>query len=90
MTALFEGRVQGVGFRFTTLHLAAGLDIRGFVRNEEDGSVTVVAEGQEDQLLALVHRVKMSNLGRYIVNAAICWSMPTGEFRDFSIQTDGW
>jgi len=90
MTARFEGRVQGVGFRFTTLHLAAGLDIRGFVRNEEDGSVTVVAEGQEDQLLALVHRVKMSNLGRYIVNAAICWSMPTGEFRDFSIQTDGW
>ncbi len=87
MTARFEGRVQGVGFRFTTLHLAAGLEIRGFVRNEGDGSVTVVAEGPEDQLLALIQRLKMSNLGRYIVNVFIGWSMPTGEFRDFSM---GW
>ena len=88
MTARFDGHVQGVGFRFTTVHLAADLNVRGFVQNEMDGSVTVVAEGPEDVLLALVRRVKSSSLGRYIVSEAIRWSAPTGEFRDFSVRSD--
>jgi acylphosphatase len=86
MTACFHGRVQGVGFRYTTAHLAAELSVRGFVRNEMDGSVTVVAEGPENVLLALVCRVRSSHLGHYILNESISWSHPTGEFVDFSIR----
>lgn len=42
-----HGRVQGVGFRDFVATTAARLGVRGAVRNEPDGSVTVVAEGGE-------------------------------------------
>ncbi len=48
------GRVQGVFYRDTCEWVAAGLGVRGWVRNRADGSVEVVAEGSReavDQLL---------------------------------------
>lgn len=47
------GRVQGVGFRYFTWREAEKLGLRGFVRNREDGSVEVVAQGSEVQLAQL-------------------------------------
>jgi acylphosphatase len=52
---LFFGRVQGVGFRYTTANLARDCGVRGYVRNRPDGSVELVAQGAEgpiDRLLA--------------------------------------
>lgn len=44
------GRVQGVNFRATARAKAEELSIRGFARNEPDGSVVIEAEGEEDVL----------------------------------------
>ena len=41
----FSGRVQGVGFRYTTKQLALGFDIVGSVRNREDGTVELDVMG---------------------------------------------
>ena len=41
--------VQGVGFRFFVEHSAKALDIRGWVRNDDDGSVEVYAVGTAGQ-----------------------------------------
>ena len=41
------GRVQGVGFRYATYQLAKRLDIRGTVKNETDGSVTIEAQSED-------------------------------------------
>lgn len=41
------GKVQGVGFRQTTKLVANQMMIRGFVRNESDGTVFIEAEGEE-------------------------------------------
>jgi signal transduction histidine kinase len=44
--ARVEGVVQGVGFRYSTVHQARRLGLRGYVRNLWDGSVEVVAESE--------------------------------------------
>ena len=44
-----RGRVQGVGFRYFVEHSAKALDIRGWVRNHDDGSVEVYAVGTPAQ-----------------------------------------
>ncbi|MCW2959514.1 MAG: ligase 3-phosphoesterase domain protein [Solirubrobacterales bacterium] len=52
------GRVQGVGFRDATVRRARGLGVLGWVRNGEDGSVHVHAEGTQaavDALVAFLH-----------------------------------
>ncbi len=41
----FHGRVQGVGFRFTTASIAKRHPVVGYVKNLPDGSVELVAEG---------------------------------------------
>jgi acylphosphatase len=48
------GRVQGVFFRDRTRQTARGLGVCGFVRNCEDGSVEVVAEGSAEAVESLV------------------------------------
>lgn len=47
---IFEGRVQGVGFRYTTKDLARGYDVLGTVRNLRDGTVELVIAGEEDEV----------------------------------------
>jgi acylphosphatase len=50
---LISGRVQGVGFRYTALHEAQRLGVTGWVMNEPDGSVRLVAQGPESAVAAL-------------------------------------
>ncbi len=45
IAAVFYGRVQGVGFRYSAHHLAEMLRLTGWVRNEYDGSVAVEIQG---------------------------------------------
>ena len=68
ITVRYEGRVQGVGFRYTVVSLAQNLDLTGWVKNEFDGSVSVVAEGTEESLMELLQAIRRSNLGKYISN----------------------
>ncbi len=50
---LIQGRVQGVGFRWYVHREASELDLRGWVRNTEDGAVEVVASGTVEDLAEL-------------------------------------
>lgn len=50
MNIRITGRVQGVGFRYSAVHLARQLNIKGFIRNMPDRSVYIEAEGTELQL----------------------------------------
>ena len=47
---LIQGRVQGVGFRWFVQREANELELRGWVRNTEDGEVEVVAAGHPEDL----------------------------------------
>ena len=48
------GRVQGVGFRYTTQYEAKRLGLTGYAKNLDDGSVEVVACGEEGQVEKLI------------------------------------
>jgi acylphosphatase len=50
---LVQGRVQGVGFRWFVQREASELDLRGWVRNTEEGEVEVVASGSAADLAEL-------------------------------------
>ena len=47
--AIYHGKVQGVGFRATAKELSRRHKVTGWVRNEADGTVMVVIEGDEDE-----------------------------------------
>ena len=83
--SVFTGRVQGVGFRATTLRLAQPLRITGFVRNQPDGSVYLVAEGPAEEIHKL-HSTITDTIGHLIHNRTDRFSTPTDEFTDFDIR----
>lgn len=53
-----RGRVQGVGYRYFALQTARELGVTGFVRNQPDGSVEVLAEGDEATLASFEARLR--------------------------------
>ncbi len=86
VTLVFEGRVQGVGFRFTAVDIAARHRITGYVRNEWDGTVSVVAEGRTSAIEAFIAAIYRSHLGMGIHNEQRNWTEATGEFERFEIR----
>ena len=81
----FTGRVQGVGFRYTTCDIAAGYRVTGYVRNLGDGRVEMVAEGEPEQIDRLVAALSV-RMQDYIREVAAHESPATGEFTDFRIS----
>ena len=81
----FQGRVQGVGFRYTVVSLSHTFSVTGYVKNLGDGSVELVAEGNEDELLSFVREILSSGLQRYIFNHTVFWENARGAFNTFGV-----
>jgi len=60
---LVKGRVQGVGFRWFVHREAAALELKGWVRNTEEGHVEVVASGNPESLAELAHALRRGSRG---------------------------
>ncbi|MED5417592.1 MAG: acylphosphatase [Verrucomicrobiota bacterium] len=54
---IFSGRVQGVGFRYTTREIATGFDVVGAVRNLPDGTVELEIMGETDEVEAYLAEI---------------------------------
>jgi acylphosphatase len=62
----YEGRVQGVGFRYSVRHIAKGFNVTGWVRNLTDGRVELQANGEPDEVDAFLQGIRQSELGSLI------------------------
>jgi acylphosphatase len=82
---LFHGRVQGVGFRFTTREVAARFQVTGYVQNLPDGRVRLVAEGEPAELDRFMQAVE-AELARHIHGSESTTSPATGAFSCFEIR----
>lgn len=79
------GKVQGVYYRKSTQREALRLGLKGFVKNQEDGSVYIEAEGDEEGLQELVAWCK-SGPERAEVSEVKVEEAPLQNFKQFEIK----
>ena len=82
---VFTGCVQGVYFRATTVDVARRFDVVGWVRNEPDGSVRCVAEGEPAELDRFVAAVREAR-GDSIDDVRVVRSEAVGDLDSFEIR----
>lgn len=81
-----RGRVQGVGFRWFVEREAHVLGIAGWVRNNPDSSVEILAIGTRDQLAALRSRLREGPRAARVDNVEEFEAKPTPGLTNFRIE----
>jgi acylphosphatase len=82
---LYEGYVQGVGFRWTTKRIAHGYDVSGWVRNLADGRWELQVSGEDDEVAAFLRAIRESTLGGHITGEHATEIQPATPFKGFRI-----
>ena len=81
----YQGRVQGVGFRMTSVSQVQGAPVVGWVMNESDGSVRLEAEGEKSVVDAFLNRVRRT-LADNIEKETVDFREPLKKESRFSIR----
>src|SRR5438045_5711884 len=84
-----RGRVQGVGFRWFVEREAHMLGIAGWVRNNSNGSVEVLAMGTREQLLGLRSRLRQGPRAARVDDVEECDSKRIEGLRSFGLEGEG-
>ncbi len=81
---IFYGSVQGVGFRYRAYHAARAYGVTGWVRNCDDGSVEMEAQGTEEKIDQVILAIEK---GRYVlIENMRVKSIPICGSRSFEIR----
>lgn len=83
----YEGRVQGVGFRWSTKNMAQGFDVSGFVRNLPDGRVELQLTGDPEEVQGFLAEMRESTLAGHITAEHTAQIEVDKPFRGFQIVT---
>jgi acylphosphatase len=81
-----RGRVQGVGFRWFVEREAHTLGISGWVRNNSDGSVEVLAQGTREQLVVLRSRLRQGPRASRVDDVEEFAAKPVSGLNTFRIE----
>jgi acylphosphatase len=81
-----RGRVQGVGFRWFVEREAHVLGIAGWVRNNSDGSVEVLAVGTREQIVGLRSRLREGPRAARVDAVEEAEANPAGGLNTFRIE----
>ena len=80
-----QGRVQGVYFRASAQREARRLGVTGWVRNRSDGSVEILAEGEEEAIRELFGWAQKGPSAARVDRVDTRWRSFTGDFPEFRI-----
>lgn len=80
------GRVQGVWYRQSTKKTAEQHGVFGWVRNNPDGSVSAVFEGQQHAVQTLIDWCRQGPPAARVTELELEWQPPSGEFSDFQVR----
>ncbi len=80
-----SGRVQTVMFRDFVQRKARGLSLAGTVENKEDGSVCVIAQGDEETLNKLIEHMHKGPFLARVLRVDVIWREPSQKFQNFQI-----
>ena len=83
--AIVSGRVQGVAYRASACTEARRLGVVGWVKNRDDGSVELEAEGPDDMVAALIQWCHQGPPAASVGRVAVEEIPPGGSDRDFTI-----
>ncbi len=87
ITAVARGDVQGVGYRYFVTGCARAAGVTGYVKNQPDGSVLIVAEGKRTALDAFVRMVKAEGDEVICVDELeVTMGNANGEYADFGVK----
>lgn len=81
----YEGRVQGVGFRYTCKNIARGYDVVGWVRNLPDGRVELQCSGEVGEVEGFLEGIAESDLKAHIRAVTVTPIPPLTGVRGFEI-----
>ena len=85
MRAIVIGKVQGVAYRTYVQEAATELGLVGYVQNNADGSVEVVAQGLPDTLKEFVEYLHEGSLLAQVESVAIEWNSIRKTYEEFSL-----
>ncbi|HUI72704.1 MAG TPA: acylphosphatase [Spirochaetia bacterium] len=86
LRAVVHGRVQGVGFRWSTVREARSLGLSGIVSNRPDGTVEVTAEGDSARLARLVSWLEKGPPGARVSSVDVEWLPWSGVYNGFGVD----
>ncbi|HET7725989.1 MAG TPA: acylphosphatase [Candidatus Limnocylindrales bacterium] len=89
LEAVVRGRVQGVGFRWFTVTRATALGCTGWVANQPDGTVRVVAEADRGTLEQLLAELREGPDGARVEAVTATWGTATSAFAGFGVRSGG-
>ncbi len=86
LEAIIFGYVQGVSFRYYTLREAERLHLSGWVANQYDGTVKVVAEGPQESLQDLASFLLQGSPAARVNHVKVDWLNATNEYPNFTVR----
>ena len=86
LSAMVHGRVQGVGFRFFTRRWAHELGLKGYVRNQWDGTVEIMAEAEREKLDRFLSQLRIGPRGALVERVDHRWLPFISRFSTFEVR----
>ncbi|HWR83806.1 MAG TPA: acylphosphatase [Candidatus Deferrimicrobium sp.] len=81
-----RGMVQGVGYRYWCYRQATELGVTGWVKNNRDGTVAVMAEGDRGLLEELIGQLKVGPSHAQVTDIVVTWTAFTGRYTRFDVS----